>query len=178
MPRIPTASPDPVTARVIQGGIDTSTTTIPLSTPEPLASTRPPTCSYLNLPTCCRCRSVHRRPSHFFRCSRRSSVPFPPPVTTNMLPTESHSPLLAPATPGRSRPQLSTAPDLGATAGGEGTAKAALHRERDTLDPPSAVQENITTAPTSSTTGPSWRSLGAGHTGDPPHPSRGQYDIV
>jgi len=40
---IPVASPDPVTTRVIQGSIDTSTTTIPFSTLEPLASTPPPT---------------------------------------------------------------------------------------------------------------------------------------
>ncbi|KAI9450675.1 hypothetical protein BJY52DRAFT_1355770 [Lactarius psammicola] len=52
---------------------------------------------------------------------------------------ESHSSLLLPpATPGLSCSRLSSPPDLGAAAEGEGITKAALHKERDALDPPSA----------------------------------------
>ncbi len=105
---------------------------------------------------------------------------------------ESHSSPLAPAAPGPSRPQPSFAPDLGAAAKGESSAKAALHKERDALDPPSAIRENIMAAPNLplqspspspvtdvAIAGPSWRSLSAEHTGDhPPHLSHGQYDIV
>src|SRR6266702_782156 len=105
---------------------------------------------------------------------------------------ESHSPLLVPTAPGPSHPRVSYAPNLGASAKGEGSAKATLHKERDVLDPPSAIREDIMAAPDlppqspspSSVTnvavaGPLWRSLGAEHTGGrPPYPSHGQYDIM
>ncbi|KAI9450673.1 hypothetical protein BJY52DRAFT_1227080 [Lactarius psammicola] len=64
------------------------------------------------------------------------SLPSPTPVLDDMLPTEPHSSLIAPASPGRSRPRLSSAPDMGSSTKGECTAKAALHKERDALDPP------------------------------------------
>lgn len=92
---------------------------------------------------------------------------------------------LAPAAPGPSRTWLSSAPDLGVAADGGSSAKAALHKERD---PPTAIRENIITAPdlprqlpsplsvTDVTiAGPSLRSPGVEHTGDHSrHPSHGQ----
>ncbi|KAH8988406.1 hypothetical protein EDB92DRAFT_1817595 [Lactarius akahatsu] len=43
--------------------------------------------------------------------------------------------------------RMSSARNLGTFAEGEGSAKAALHKERGVLDPPSAVRENIMAAP-------------------------------
>ncbi|KAI9434511.1 hypothetical protein H4582DRAFT_2080910 [Lactarius indigo] len=60
---------------------------------------------------------------------------------------EHHSPPLAPASSGPSRAQPSSAPGLGGTAEGESGTMAALHKERDALDPPSVVLENAMTAP-------------------------------
>ncbi|KAH8986154.1 hypothetical protein EDB92DRAFT_1818455 [Lactarius akahatsu] len=69
------------------------------------------------------------------------SLPSPIPVLDNMLPTGSRS---SPRTaPGPSRPPLSSAPHLGAAAEGEGGADAVLHMERDVLDIPSAICDNI-----------------------------------
>ncbi|KAI9445738.1 hypothetical protein BJY52DRAFT_1420673 [Lactarius psammicola] len=75
------------------------------------------------------------------------SLPFPTPVLNNVLPTEYNLSLLAPASPRTSRPQLSSAPDLGAAAKGEGSANAALLKETDALDPPSAIREYIIAPP-------------------------------
>jgi len=208
---IPATSHAPVTARVIQGVVDTSAGTMHPSTPEPSAPTPPPASVASTSPpgvVALQHIADHRTPSDIL------DVPLSPsltPVLDNMLPTdpqslldfpmtgsdhasspESHSLPLAPAAPGPSRPQPSFAPDLGAAAKGESSAKAALHKERDALDPPSAIRENIMAAPNlplqspslSSVTdvaiaGPSRRSLGAEHTGDhPSHPLHGQYDIV
>ncbi|KAI9445697.1 hypothetical protein BJY52DRAFT_1228763 [Lactarius psammicola] len=113
-------------------------------------------------------------------------VPSSPPtaVFDDMSPIESHPPLLTPVTPDPSCPLPSSAPDLGATSG-EGGVKAALHKERDALDAPSAAPDIPLQSPSLSPVtdiaiaGVSWRSLGAENTGDhPPYPSHGQYDIV
>ncbi|KAI9444364.1 hypothetical protein BJY52DRAFT_1316553, partial [Lactarius psammicola] len=136
--RIAATSQDPVTAHVIQGDIDTPTTTISLSIPEPSAAA-PPT-------------------------------------------SESHSSLLAPPAPSPSRAHVSFAPSLSAAAEREGSPNTALPKERDSC---MAIRENTAAAldippqslsPSSVTdiaiTSPSWRSLGAEHTGDRPlHPS-------
>ncbi len=210
--RIPATSQDPVTTHAIQGGIDISITTIPHFTPEPLASTQPPTSIVPTSPlgaVAVQHITERRTSSDVLDVP---SLPSPTPVLNNMLHTgpqsslnspvtrsdhassfpESHSSLLAPAAPNRPRPRQSSALDLGAAAEGEGSAKAALHKERDALDPASAILENIIAPPDlppqslspSSVTdvaiaGPSRCSLGAEHTGDhPPHTSHGQYDIV
>ncbi|KAI9432421.1 hypothetical protein H4582DRAFT_2061767 [Lactarius indigo] len=60
---------------------------------------------------------------------------------------ESHSSLLAPASPGQFRPCPSSVPDPGAVIEGEGSMKAALDKERDALDPPLAIRENIMASP-------------------------------
>ncbi|KAH9034259.1 hypothetical protein EDB85DRAFT_2144531 [Lactarius pseudohatsudake] len=110
------------------------------------------------------------------------SLPSSTPVPDGMHPIESHSSLLAPAAPCPSRPRLmlSSAPR-------GGSANVAWDGERDALDPPSTNRENIMAAPDlppqsvtdSAIADPSWRFLGAEHTGNhPPHPSHGQYDIV
>ncbi|KAH9031405.1 hypothetical protein EDB83DRAFT_2678395 [Lactarius deliciosus] len=86
---------------------------------------------------------------------------------------------------------LSSAPDSSVVTGGGGSAKAALNREKDAIYHPSAIRENTTStselasqslSPLSvndvAIAGPSRRPLYAEHTGDLPHPSHGQYDIV
>jgi len=195
--RIPVTSPDPATAGAIRD-IVTSGITTPHPTPETSTSV-PPLSSAAALQ-----HNAGRRTSS--DVLDVPSLPSPTPVLDEMFPTgprsssdspvtgsdlasfspESHSSMLAPAAPGPS-PQATSAPDLGAAAEGEGGTKAASHKERDALDPPSASRANILAAPDlppqspSSVTdvaipGPSWFSLGAEHTGD--HSSRGQYDIV
>ncbi|KAH9030885.1 hypothetical protein EDB85DRAFT_1960923 [Lactarius pseudohatsudake] len=130
------------------------------------------------------------------------SSPSPTPIRDDMLQTglllpahtsslESHSPIPAPATPGTFRRWLSSAPDLGVAAEGDGSAEVALHKEKDAIYPPLVIRENtmsIPELPSQSPSpqsvndvaiaGPSRRSLDAEHTGDLPHPSHGQYDIV
>ncbi|KAI9453480.1 hypothetical protein BJY52DRAFT_1418277 [Lactarius psammicola] len=163
---VPTTPPDPVAARVMHSGVVTSTTTVPISTLNPLASTPPPTSMVSTSPPdavadlqTVDCRAPSDDPDV-------PSLPPTSPVLDNMLPIglqsfldspvtgsdhaslpDSHSSLLDPAAPGPSHPRLSSAPDMGTAAGGEGTAKAALHKERDALDTPSAVRENIMAAP-------------------------------
>ncbi|KAH9168316.1 hypothetical protein EDB89DRAFT_1909383 [Lactarius sanguifluus] len=128
---------------------------------------------------------------------RRASLDVPdapvlPSPSLVLFPTESHSSMLAPTAPSPSHPQLSSAPDINASAEGEGSAKVALHKEKAAHDSPSMIQENTMTAPglplqsppplsitDITTTGPSSRSLDVEHTGDhSPHPSYGQYDII
>ena len=86
-PRIAAASQDPVTARVIKGGIDTSARTIPLSTPEPSASTAPLTSIALASPpgTVAVQHIADRRISS--DVLDVPSLPSPTPVLHNMLPT-------------------------------------------------------------------------------------------
>ncbi|KAH9024175.1 hypothetical protein EDB84DRAFT_1678143 [Lactarius hengduanensis] len=187
--RAPAAPPDLVITRVIQGSLDTSTTTIPFPTVEPAAPAPPPT------------PLASTFPGGFvvpYIVDRRTSsgilnVPLPPstPVLNNMPPTGSHSLLLVPASPSLSRLQPSSTPDLDAAIEGEGGTKAALHKESDALDTPSAILENVMTTPDlpplfpspsvtdAAVAGPSWHPLEAEHTGHhPPHPSHDQYDIV
>ncbi|KAI9431327.1 hypothetical protein H4582DRAFT_2007663 [Lactarius indigo] len=108
------------------------------------------------------------------------------------FPPEYHSSPLAPASPGPSRAWSSSVPDLGSAAEGEGGATAALHKERDALDPSSVVLETVMTAPdlppqfppASSVThtavaNPSQCPLVVEHTEPhPPHASFDQYDIA
>jgi hypothetical protein len=212
--RIRFPSPDTVTARVVQGGIDISNTAIPLSTLEPSAST-PSTSMISSPPSVASTFTPGAFAVQHIADSRTSpgvqgvpSLPSPAPFLDNMFPTgpqssldshmtgsdhtsspEPHSSLLTPAAPGPSRTRLSSAPDLGVAADGGGSAKAT--KEREALDPPTAILENTMTAPDLpphspsplsvidvAIAGPSWRSLGAEHTGDNPlHPSHGQYDV-
>ncbi|KAI9441078.1 hypothetical protein BJY52DRAFT_1320807 [Lactarius psammicola] len=145
--RIPATSQDPVTAHAIHSGIDTSTITVPLSTPEPSASTPTSTSMTSTSPP----GIVAAQDIAYNRLSTDvldvSSLPFRTPVIDDIPPTESHSSLLAPAASGRSHSRQSSAPDPGASVEGEGGAKAGLHKEEDTLDPPSAIRENIMTTP-------------------------------
>ena len=90
---------------------------------------------------------------------------------------DNHPSLFTPTTPGTSRPRLFSAPILVPTAEGEGSAKPASNKERDSLVSPSAIREYTMAAPddpppqslsSSSVTdvaiaSPSWRSLGAEH---------------
>ena len=99
----------------------------------------------------------------------------------------SRSSMLAPATPSPSRPQLSSAP-----VEGEGSAKTALHKDKDTRDSPSTIRGHFMAAPhlpsqlspppsviNVPNTGPSQLSLDTGKTGDQPqYPSHGQDNIV
>ncbi|KAI9431189.1 hypothetical protein H4582DRAFT_1319858 [Lactarius indigo] len=181
-PHIPAASRGPVT----HGSTDTSTT-IPLSTPKPSPSA-PPTSMVLNfsylvlLPF-----STSRIAATSSGVPDIPSLPSPTPVLDDMHPTEPHWLLLAPTAPGPSLTQLSSAPDPGTSTEGEGNAKTALHEERNAVDFPSTIRENIMAAPgvpPQSVTdvviaGPPWRILGAENTGNrPPHASHDQYDIV
>ncbi|KAH9017474.1 hypothetical protein EDB83DRAFT_2437573 [Lactarius deliciosus] len=188
--RFPAASPDLVITRVIQGSLDTSTTMIPLPTVEPLAPAPPPTPLVSTFPGgFVGPYIVDQRTSSGI--PNVPSLPSSTAVLNNMPPTGSHSLLLVPASPSPSRLQPSSAPDLDAATEGEGTAKAALHKESDALDTPSAILENVMTTPDlppqfpspsvtdAAAAGPSWRPLGTEHTGHhPPHPSHDQYDIV
>jgi hypothetical protein len=187
-----------VTSRVIQAGIETSTTTIPFPTPE-LSLTAP-------LPTPAfppgAVSVQHFADTH--TPSNAPSLPSPTSIFANTLPTgslspsrvtlsdhrsltpELHSSILACAPLGP--PQLTSVPDLGATLEGEGGATAAFRSEEDALYPMSALRKDIIATPglpqSSSVTGTaivglSRRTLDDEDTrDDPPHPSHGQYDIV
>ncbi|KAH8984223.1 hypothetical protein EDB92DRAFT_1880889 [Lactarius akahatsu] len=191
--RIPPSPLDPVTARVIQGEIDTSATTIP-STLEPSVSTLPPTSSASTSPP-----GATSFQNIADRCTSSDVLdvpllPSPAPVLESILPTGSRSSLLAPAAPDPPRLRLVIAPDPGAAREAENSVEATLHKESGALDTPSTIQEQIhivaaldlpppSPSPPSVTdvaiAGSSRRSLGAEHTGDcPPRPFRGQYDIV
>ncbi|KAH9071413.1 hypothetical protein EDB83DRAFT_2363597 [Lactarius deliciosus] len=176
-PHIPATSPDLVAARVIQGGVDT-TTMMPTSTPGTLAST-PPTSKEA-------ASAVYIR----YTAERRTSSDdpdFPSSPPTPIL-DASHSPIPAPAAPGPSHLRLSSAPDFGVVTEVGGSTEAALNKEKDAIYPPSVILENTTMStpelpsPQSvndvAIAGTSRRSLNAEHTGDPPHPSYGQCDIV
>ncbi|KAI9445698.1 hypothetical protein BJY52DRAFT_1315518 [Lactarius psammicola] len=184
--RIPATSLDPLTARVIQDGMDTFTRTTPLSTQDLSASTPPNSkastrqTGAARVQTAANCRTSSDDPDV-------PSSPSPTPVLDVMLPTESHSSLRTPAAPGLLDPRLSSAPHLGADAEGEGSARAASHMEQDSLYPRWPIYEDITLTPDLppqlpsplsilgvATAGPSRRSFDAEYTGDhPPHPSHG-----
>ncbi|KAF8259821.1 hypothetical protein EI94DRAFT_1812689 [Lactarius quietus] len=103
----------------------------------------------------------------------------------------SHSSLIAPAAPSRTRHRVSSAPDLGSDAEGEGDAMDALHKEKDTCDSPLTVRGVTVTSDLSpqlpplpsvgdvGITSPPRLSLDTEQTGDSPrYPSHGQYTIV
>ncbi|KAH9030891.1 hypothetical protein EDB85DRAFT_1961080, partial [Lactarius pseudohatsudake] len=158
-------------------GVDT-TTTMPSTTP----GTFPPppkATGAVHIRYTAERRASSDRP-HFL------SSPSPTPIRDDMLQTglllpahtsslESHSPIPAPATPGTSH----------------GSAEVALHKEKDAIYPPLVIRENTMSIPELPSQSPSpqsvndvaiagssRRSLDAEHTGDLPHPSHGQYDIV
>ncbi|KAH9017451.1 hypothetical protein EDB83DRAFT_2437177 [Lactarius deliciosus] len=156
---------------------------VPTPPPTPFASTSPPgAASFQNIADRCTSSDVLDVPL----------LPSPAPVLEGILPTGSHSSLLAPAAPGPPLLRLVIATGPGAAREGENSVEAVSHKESGALDPPSTIQEHITAAldlppqlpsPPSVTgvviAGSSRRSLGAEHTGDcPPHPLHSQYDIV
>ena len=79
-----------------------------------------------------------------------------PPLTsessltgTDYVPSspESHSLMLAPGATGSSRLWMSSAPDVGAAAEGEGSATPASLEEKDSLHPSSLIREAVTAIP-------------------------------
>ncbi len=201
--RIPATSPDSVTSRETQGGIDATARPMPFSTPElsassrPSASTSPPSAVTVQ-------HTAHRRtpsdipniPSSPSTAVFDNMLPTGPPLSPDSPVTRSdhessspgsHSSILASAAPGPSPPRLISALDLGAAAEGEGSTHVGSRKETDALDP-SAIRKNIIAAPDLSPqspsppsvtgvaiAGPSRSSLDAEHTGDhPPHPLHGQ----
>ncbi|KAI9448639.1 hypothetical protein BJY52DRAFT_1365554 [Lactarius psammicola] len=147
--RNPVTSRDPITARVTQGSVDTSSITIPHSTLEPLSSTPFASIASTSPPGVVAVQHIadYRTSSDILDIP---SLPSPNPVLNDMLPTESHSSPLTPAdAPGPSHPspRLSSAPDLGDGAEGEGSAKSEFRKERDALDPPLAIRENVMATP-------------------------------
>ena len=92
---------------------------------------------------------------------------------------ESHS--SGSGSPGPSLPLLSSAPELGAAAEGEGSATAALRREMDAphiLANPNLSPQSPSPPPIIGVAISSHSYLNAEHVGDhPPGASRGQYDI-
>ncbi|KAH9054612.1 hypothetical protein EDB83DRAFT_1127967 [Lactarius deliciosus] len=187
---IPVTSPDPAAAstceirEVITLGITrphTSLGTSPSVPPTSLASTSPRTVTFQHFADHCTSSGVLDAPL----------LPSPPSVLNTVLPTESHSSPLTPTAPNPSRPRLSSAPSLDA-AEEEGSAKATLPKDKDALDPPSSIRDNVIAAPDLPSqplspfpvpdvviTAPSLRSLGTENTGDhPPNQSYNQHDIV
>ncbi|KAH9054613.1 hypothetical protein EDB83DRAFT_2316360 [Lactarius deliciosus] len=73
-------------------------------------------------------------------------VPLLPSPSLVLFPTESHSSMLAPTAPNPSHPRLSSAPDIDASAEGEGSANVTL-KERTAHDSPLTIQENTIAAP-------------------------------
>ncbi|KAH8991015.1 hypothetical protein EDB92DRAFT_1816523 [Lactarius akahatsu] len=73
-------------------------------------------------------------------------------------------------------PRMRRAPSLDA-AEEEGSAKATLPKDRDALDPPSSIRDNIIAAPLAYLPSQPPSPL-PGVTGHPPHPSYDQYDAV
>ncbi|KAH9012540.1 hypothetical protein EDB84DRAFT_1535641 [Lactarius hengduanensis] len=101
------------------------------------------------------------------------SLPSPPSVLNSVLPIgpqsssdspvtipdhasspESHSLPQTPIAPNQSRPRLSSAPSLD-VAEEEDSGKATLPEDRDALDPPSSIRDNIIAAPYLSSQPPS-----------------------
>jgi hypothetical protein len=171
---IPSTSQSSVTGRVIQGGIDTSITTIPFPTPELSLPSPLPTPAFPPGAVSVQHFADSHTPSNV------PSLPSPAPAFEKTLPIG----LPSPPDP----PRLTSVPDPGAAAEGEGSATAAFRNKEGALYPLSAPRKDILATPglpySSSVTGtpligPSRRSLDAQDTrNDPPHPSHGQYDIV
>ncbi|KAH9034801.1 hypothetical protein EDB84DRAFT_53062 [Lactarius hengduanensis] len=162
---IPSTSRDPVTARVLPGGVETSTTMTPLSAPEPSAPLPPDSTSSAPPPGAVAVQHIEDRRT--LNVLYISSLPSPTPALDNILPIgpqasldssvtrsdhissspESLSSLRVPAAPGPSCLRPSSAPDLGAAAERGGSAEVASHMEMDAVDPPSAIRENILATP-------------------------------
>ncbi|KAH8989533.1 hypothetical protein EDB86DRAFT_3245208 [Lactarius hatsudake] len=183
--RIPATSQNPVAVRVIQDGVDASTTAIPLSPMEHSTSTPP-----APRPGVVAVQHIADRSTSSDVLLDVPSLPFPTPVLDIILPTEPHLSLIAPAASSRPHPRLSSARDLGAAAEGGGSAKATVRKrkEKDTRYPSSAIRKNIITTPDLppqlpppplATASPSWRPLNAEHPRyKPPYPSHSHHDIV
>ncbi|KAH9034806.1 hypothetical protein EDB84DRAFT_1676120 [Lactarius hengduanensis] len=142
---IPSTSRDPVTARVLPGGVETSTTMTPLSAPEPSAPLPPDSTSSAPPPGAVAVQHIEDRRT--LNVLDISSLPSPTPALDNILPIESHSSLRVPAAPGPSCLRPSSAPDLGAAAERGGSAEVTSHMEMDAVDPPSAIRENNLATP-------------------------------
>ncbi|KAI9434052.1 hypothetical protein H4582DRAFT_2060443 [Lactarius indigo] len=186
---IPATSPDPVITHVIQDNTDTSTRTISTSTPDTLASTLPIS----------KASSHSTGTAHAHHAGTRSassghlddpSSPSPNPVLDNMLPTEYHLSVLAPASASLSRPRLPSVPNLSPVTEGEGSVKADFRKEKDTFYPSPGFEDAMSTPDLPPVTVPkfmidvtivghSQRSLDAKYTGGhPPNLPHDQYDIV
>ena len=171
---VPSTSQGSVPGRVIQGGIDTSATTLPFPIPELSLPIPLPTPAFPPGAVSVQHFADSRTPSNV------PSLPSPAPAFENTLPISLPS-LSDP-------PRLTSVPDHGAVAEGEGRAMAAFRNEEGALNPSSAPRKDILAIPgipcsssitSTSLVGPSRRSLDAEDTrNDPPHPSHGQYDIV
>ena len=162
--RIPATSQNPVTARVMQGGSDTSTTATPRSTPESSASTLPtsmastsPHCDVVqNITDSLTSPDVLDIPSlpspttvleNMFSPGLQSSLDSPVTRSDHASSSpESPSSLLSPTSTAASHPRLSSAPYSGTAAEEEGRAKAALLKEKDALHSSSAIREDMMTA--------------------------------
>ncbi|KAH8988778.1 hypothetical protein EDB86DRAFT_3202660 [Lactarius hatsudake] len=200
--RIPATSQNPVAVRVIQDGVDASTTAIPLSPMEHSTSTPP-----AHRPGVVAVQHIADRGTSSDVLLAVPSLPSPTPVLDIILPTglqsfldppitgsdyslEPHLSLIAPAASSQPHPQLSSARDLGAAAEGGGSANTTVQKrkEKDTHYPSSAIRKNIITTPDLppqlpppplATASPSWRPLNAEHTRyKPPYPSHSHHDIV
>ncbi|KAF8258409.1 hypothetical protein EI94DRAFT_1138420 [Lactarius quietus] len=169
-----------VTDGVIKDGTDISTTTVAFSTTELSSSIPPIAVSARHI--------AHRRTS--FNVLNVPSLPFPTSVLETMHPTGSHSSMIV--HPPSGPPQLTSAPDHGATLEGGSDTMATFRNKEDTQNSLPALRRDMIAAPcvpaqspappsVNSTTivGPSQRSLDAERMReDPPYPSHGKYDIV
>ena len=146
---VPATPPNPVAPHVTNGNLDTSARTTHLSTPEPSASAPPPESKASISPL--DAATVEHTPASRTPSPDVPSSPSPTHVVDDMLPTgppsspdspvagsdhtssapEAHSSMLASGAHGPSLPQMSSAPDLGAGAEGEGSAKVILRKEED-----------------------------------------------
>ena len=194
--RIPATSPDPIDTRAIRG-IDASARTLHLFIREPTASTPLKAKATTSTPDSVALEHtpVNRTPSLDVPSSS-SPIPVPddilptgPPLPSDSSVTgsdyalsspESHSSMLAPGTPGSSRPWLSSAPGMGVvTEGGDSRTKTALRKDQAALRPSSPIRGNIMAIP--DLRSPSPASVAgvavagpSGHTGDHPlQPSLG-----
>jgi hypothetical protein len=190
--RILATSPAPAAVGATRQAVDPSARTTPRST-SALQHAQPETTSYaLNFPSS---RPPTAIPDTMIPMDILLSSSDPPATRSDRAQprSESHS-LMPAATSSASSPLQIPAPHSGATIEGEGSATAALSRDKDTLqvDLPSvnpadkrAALHNplqllsLPSVPDKAVAGPSWRTLDAKDAQDyPAHPSNGHYDIV
>ncbi len=165
--RTPATSPDSVTARATEGGVDATASSTPLPTPELSAASSHP--STLEASTSPPGAITVQRTAHRRTPSDVPDIPWSPPIAVfdNMLPTdpplssnsavtgsdrassspEPHTSMLAPTAPSPSPPRPIAALDLGATAEGEGSTHASSREDKDALGPSSAIRKNFMAAP-------------------------------